>query len=213
MPSGSQVKALMAFVVVMTAAVLFLQGVRVGAKSLYSAFSYVVTGVTFLLAAWEKYLWHIWPFFYLQKEPDLRGTWKGQISSNYVDPNTQVRKPPIEVYVVVRQTCWTIDVRLFSAESSSVTLSGSLFSDSANVFTLACTYRNTPTVLRRQRSPISHGGLLLYVRGSPIHQLDGEYWTDRGTVGEMLLTGRSKQQAHDFAQAQRFTWESVDGLV
>lgn len=110
---------------------------------------------------------------------------------------------------MVRQTYSTIDVRLFSAESSSVSLSGSFFNDNANLYTLACTYRNTPTILRRRKSPISHGGLLLYVRGTPIHQLDGEYWTDRNTAGEIVFDDRAKQEAHDFGQAQGFKYNNI----
>ncbi|MFZ3339675.1 MAG: hypothetical protein WA213_02250 [Terriglobales bacterium] len=140
---------------------------------------------------------------------DLRATWKGQLDSNYEDPDVRQRKPPIEVYIVVRQTHSTIDLRLFSAESSSVSLSGSFFSDNADLYTLACTYRNTPTILRRKKSPISHGGLLLYVRGTPIHHPDGEYRTDRNTAGEIIFTHRAKEEAHDFAQAQGFKFKSA----
>jgi hypothetical protein len=41
-----------------------------------------------------------------------------------------------------------------------------------------------------------------YVRGTRVHQLDGEYWTDRGTKGELTLALRSSGLCHDFAEAQ-----------
>ena len=129
--------------------------------------------------------------------------------SSFIDPDTGQVSPPIEVYIVVRQTYSEIDLRLYSAESSSVSLSGSFFSDSADAFTLACTYRNTPTILLRKRSPISHGGLLLFVRGAPIHRLDGEYWTDRETKGEIEFVTRSKKVADDFKHAQGFTYKAL----
>jgi hypothetical protein len=40
------------------------------------------------------------------------------------------------------------------------------------------------------------------VRGTPIHKLDGEYFTERLTKGEMEFTARSDKEAHDFGQAQ-----------
>jgi hypothetical protein len=205
-----QLKALIVVVLAALAVVLFMQGRPVPVSDFYNAFSYVVTSVAFALLLWERYLWHWWPFYpYLHKKPDLRGTWKGQLDSNYQDPETKQQKGAIEVYIVVRQTYSTIDVRLFSAESSSVSLSGSFYSDNAGLYTLACTYRNTPTMLRRKKSPISHGGLLLSVRGTPVHRLDGEYWTDRNTGGEVVCTARSEDEAHDFIQAQRFSYKSV----
>jgi SMODS-associating 2TM, beta-strand rich effector domain len=156
-------------------------------------------------------LWHWWPFYpYLHKRPDLRGTWKGQLGSNYLDPESKELKPAIEVYIVVRQTYSTIDVRLFSRKSSSVSLSGNFFADNIGLYTLACTYRNTPTILRRKKSPIIHGGLLMSVRGTLIHRLEGEYWTDRNTAGEIVFTARSADEAHDFTQAQLFKYKSVN---
>jgi len=206
-----QLKALVVIVLAALAVVLFMQGRPVPASDFYHAFSYVVTSVAFALVLWERYLWHWWPFYpYLHKRPDLRGTWKGQLDSNYLDPETKGQKPPIEVYIVVRQTYSTIDVRLFSAESSSVSLSGNFVCDNIGLYTLACTYRNTPTILRRKKSPISHGGLLLSIRGTPIHRLDGEYWTDRNTAGEIVFTARSADEAHDFTQAQLFKYKSVN---
>ena len=206
-----QLKAFIGIVLAALVVVLFMQGRPVPASDFYNAFSYVVTGVAFILVLWERYLWHWWPLYpYLHKKPNLKGTWKGQINSNYSDPETKEMKPPIEVYIVVRQTYSSIDVRLFSAESSSVSLSGSFYSDNADLYTLACTYRNTPTILRRKKSPISHGGLLLSVRGTPTYQLDGEYWTDRNTAGEITFDTRADEEAHDFVQAQRFKYKSAE---
>jgi hypothetical protein len=205
-----QLKALIVVVLAALAVVLLMQGRPVPVSDFYHAFSYVVTGVAFALVLWERYLWHAWPFYpYLHKKPDLRGTWKGQLESNYEDRETKEKKPPIEVYIVVRQTYSTIDVRLLSVESTSVSLSGSFFSDNAGLYTLASTYRNTPTILRRKKSPISHGGLLLSIRGTPVHRLDGEYWTDRNTAGEVIFVARSKNEAHDFPQAQQFKYKST----
>ncbi len=201
-----QVKTLVALVIVILATVLLVQGRSVPVRDLYNAFAYVVTGVTVVLLLWDRYLWRLWPFQpHLHTKPDLQGTWKGELISDY----REKAGVSIEVYLVIRQTYSTVDIRLFSAESSSTSLSGNFFTDQMGLYTLASTYRNTPTVLRRHRSPISHGGLLLSIRGTPVHQLDGEYWTDRNTKGEIFLRSRSKETAHDFAQAQRLHYKST----
>jgi hypothetical protein len=100
-------------------------------------------------------------------------------------------------------------VRYFSEEFCSTSLSANLFADSEGLFTLACTYRNTPRISVRERSPIGHGGMLLSVRGKLIHRIDGEYWTDRQTKGEMEFTGSSEKVADDFQQAQGFEYIGV----
>ena len=110
----------------------------------------------------------------------------------------------------MRQTYAETDVRLFSLESRSVSLSANFVSPNVDEYLLASTYRNTPSILRRKQSPISHGGLLLYVRGAPIHRLEGEYWTDRETKGEILLSERMKGKlADDFQQAQGFAYRPL----
>jgi hypothetical protein len=201
MISNTQLNALLGLTVVLWAAVLVLQHQPVSVH-LLSPFSYVVTGLSFCLLLWDRWLWRWWIFRrWLNKRPNLRGTWKGVVHSNWIDPDTEKGRGPIDVYLVIRQTFTTIDVRLFSEESSSVSLSGHIFTDAAGVCTIAVAYRNTPRILKRGRSPINHGGMLLSLVGQPVHKLDGEYWTDRGTHGEITLNVHSKATAHDFEEA------------
>ena len=165
-------------------------------------FSYVVTGLSVAVVLWERRLWAWWIFRgWLNTRPDVRGTWKGTLKSDWRDKDTRVPLEPIEVFLVVRQTYTTIDVRLFSAESSSISLSGNIFTDAVGVCTLAITFRSTPRILKRDRSPVKHGGMLVSLVGDPIHKLDGEYWTDRSTKGEVAFSARTKGIAHDFEEA------------
>jgi hypothetical protein len=203
MITNTQLRALLGLSVVLWAIVLVLQGRDVSVDML-APFSYVLTGLSFCVLLWERWLWP-WYIFrgWLNKRPDLRGTWKGVVHSNWIDPDTEQGRGPIDVYLVIRQTYTTIDVRLLSEESNSVSLSGNIFTDSVGVCTLAVAYRNTPRILKRGRSPINHGGMLLSLIGDPVHKLDGEYWTDRGTIGEVTLTARTKVAAHDFEEAAK----------
>jgi hypothetical protein len=207
--TSTQIKVLVGLVVGIWVVVLLVQGHPVPLDYL-KAFSYVVTGVSFALLLWERWLWS-WKGFrpWLTTRPDLRGTWKGHLISNWVDPHTKEGRGQIETYLVIRQTYSTIDVRLLTAESGSVSLSANVVADGEGMNTVAVVYRNTPRALLRERSPIGHGGMLLYVRGTPVHQLDGEYWTDRQTKGELTLRLRSGELCHDFAQAQKTRYEAV----
>jgi hypothetical protein len=104
---------------------------------------------------------------------------------------------------MIRQTYSTIDVRILTVESTSESLSGNLFADKVGLYKLAVTYRNIPRLLERSRSAVHHGGALLNVIGKPIHKLDGEYWTDRGTSGELTFTLRTRKIVDDFEEARQ----------
>jgi len=196
-------------VVLSWAAALIVQGQHVPLDYL-KAFSYAVTGVSFGLLMWEQWLWSWWVFRpWLTTRPDLRGTWKGILVSSWVDPVTRLGRGEIEVYLVIRQTYSALDVRLLTAESSSISLSASIIEEGQGVYTLAVTYRSTPRILLRQRSPISHGGALLSVRGAPAHQMDGEYWTDRNTKGELRFAALSDSQFHDFDEASKAPYQTA----
>jgi len=207
--TNTQTKVLVGLIVVIWAVVLLVQGHPVPLDYI-KAFSYAVTGVSFALLLWNRWLWS-WRMFrpWLTTRPDLRGTWKGRLVSSWVDPNTKQGRGEIEVYLVIRQTYSSIDLRLVTAESFSVSLSASIVADGEGIHTVAVVYRNTPRALLRERSPIGHGGMLLYVRGTPIHQLDGEYWTDRGTKGELTLALHTNGLSHDFAEAQKMDYKAV----
>lgn len=203
MLTENQLKALVAVAVVIWAGVLIFQHQPVSLHSL-TPFSYVVTGLSGVLLLWERWLW-AWPAFrpWLTSRPDVRGTWKGTLHSSWIDPKTRQHRPPSEVYYVIRQTYSTIDVRIVTVDSLSESLSGNVFCDKVGVYKLATTYRNIPRLLERDRTPVHHGGALFNLIGDPIHKLDGEYWTDRGTSGELIFTARTRGIVHDFDEARQ----------
>jgi hypothetical protein len=205
----TQIRVLVGLVVVVSTVVLLVQGHPVPVDY-FKAFSYVVSGVSLALLLWERWLWS-WRVFrpWLTARPDLRGTWKGDLVSSWVNPATNQGRGEIEAYLVIRQTYSTIDVRLLTGESGSISLSANIVDDGQGVHTLAVVYRNTPRALIRDRSPIGHGGMLLYVSGTPVHQLHGEYWTDRNTKGELTFGTRSHEQFHDYDQAAKAVYITV----
>src|ERR1700723_1346917 len=102
--TSTQIKVLVGLVVAIWVVVLLAQGHPVPIDYL-KAFSYVVTGVSFALLLWERWLWS-WRVFrpWLTNRPDVRGTWKGHLVSSWVDPSTRTGRGEIEAYLVIRQT-------------------------------------------------------------------------------------------------------------
>jgi len=193
--------ALLAIAVVVWAGVLYMNGVPVY-SALLKPFSWVVTAVALIWEAFDRWIWR-WKFLHpwFVTRPDLNGTWKGRLTSNWSNPTTGQPTPSREAYLVVRQTYSNIDMRLFTRESSSETLAAQIIEDAVGIHTIAAVYRNVPKMLNRDHSQMHNGAVLLHVRGNPPISLDGGYWTDRETKGEIELETRNQHLANDFDHA------------
>ena len=186
---------------------LILAGVAVTANW-FKPFSVVVGVLVLVLSIADKWLWRLrWLRPWLFNMPDLNGTWKVVIHPTAPEP------PHDEVmaYMVIRQTFSTVSLRLFTAESHSETLSARVVRCDDGTCNVAAVYRNTPRLRVRERSPLHHGALLLNVQGDPPESLAGQYWTDRLSQGELVLSARSSALAHSFDQATKLTAAEEEG--
>ena len=162
-----------------------------------------ITGTIFLPLftywAWKFPIFQRW----LVNVPHIEGTWKGTCISNWVDPTTGVTPPPIEMYLVIKQTLLTIHCTVFTVESTSQSLAASFCIDSiGGSRCLTYTFRNRPETNIRHRSQIHEGTAILDIIGSPANQLKGEYWTNRQTTGIIQLDFVSRDRADCFTVAQ-----------
>jgi hypothetical protein len=171
----------------------------------------VVTVVAALLVIFNKWAWRWWGIRQFITRPDLNGTWKGTVVSVWKRPGDSQAMPPIEAYFAIRQTYTTLDIRLFTSESSSELIADSIVEDTAGIHVVGGLFRNTPTLLNRHRSPMHHGAVLLNVRGNPPHALEGEYWTDRNTKGELRFEQHSKHIHYDFVSARDEEYRHLRG--
>lgn len=72
------------------------------------------------------------------------------------------------------------------------------------LFKLVGVYKNEPKIeLQGIRSEIHHGSFALEIHGNPPYELQGHYWTDRGTKGSLILSGRVSKLYDTFEQAER----------
>ena len=143
--------------------------------------SVLATGV----AVFERWGW-AWPFLqgWFVRRPDLRGSWRIEIKSEWVDPATGNEIDPISCYMAVRQSLTTLSMRLMTAESSSWLIAHEIVEEKDGVFLVTGVYTNTPKLeLRGDRSEIHFGALQLQVLGNPPASLEGHYWTDRNSRG------------------------------
>ena len=139
----------------------------------------------------------------ISRRPDLRGTWRGRLASNWIDPatNRQV-EPDSEVYLVVRQTFWNVTANLITKESKSCSTTATIEDDGCGQYQLVAQYRNTPRASVRGRSEVHHGSFKLDIGGQPVDRLEGYYWTDRKTMGELDFNCRSPKAVDSYKHAQ-----------
>jgi hypothetical protein len=155
---------------------------------------YVIAGIIFV-----KWVWR-WPFLngWLVKMPDLQGTWKGELRSDWIDPQTKKGIPPIPATLVIKQDFSQIDCVLMTKESESYAVSANFNLAPGKDLYLAYSYTNRPKTNIRDRSPIHDGAALLKVIQKPSLALEGEYWTNRKTKGEMSFHFASKEFSEKF---------------
>lgn len=164
-------------------------------------FSVAVLLAGIVLSAWDVWLWRLAPAQRIPGVPRcIRGTWKGTLSTLWVDPVKGNRPQPKSVYLVVRQTATLVSVKLLTDESTSVS-SLAAVTEADGSYALQYLYFNRPEVRFRERSPMHHGSVVLDVSGCPARRLNGHYWTDRDSKGAFDFIERSRKLADDFTEA------------
>jgi len=198
---SKHLSTLIAAAVALWAAFLFFGGIAASPK-LLGPFSSVTGALGLLLLAFDRWLWRIpllHPWFV--DVPDIRGIWRAEIRSNWIIPDTGRQISPIAGFMVIRQTYSTLSMRLITKESSSKLLAARILCDADGLYTVTGIYSNEPKHSLRERSPIHYGSLVLRVSGDPVTILDGHYWTDRKTQGELILSDHKIKYADDFVSA------------
>jgi hypothetical protein len=182
---------------------LWIQGQPVLSLDFLRPFSFVVAAIGALVGIFARWAW-AWPLFrgWYVKRPDVRGTWKVVLQSNWVNPDTGKGIDPITAYFAARQTLTGLSLRLMTPESRSKLIAHSIELEDDGIYRIAGIYRNEPRVeLQGDRSEIHHGSLLLEVYGVPPESMEGHYWSDRGTRGTMTVTDRKKKVYDTYEQA------------
>lgn len=177
---------------------LFLQGFDVGPE-LLKPFQQVVGALVILLAAFEHLLWKV-PVIngWLVKRPNIGGTWKATFQTSWKHPDTGVIPGPITAFMVVRQTFSDVNMTLLTKESSSHFVADELSIGPDGQFAVHGVYLNEPKASVRHRSPVHYGALKLSLQGSPVKTMEGVYWTDRLTRGDLRLEERRSRTVNSY---------------
>jgi len=189
---------------------LILQGANAQASWL-QALGGAAGIVVLLMLGFDRYAWKWRGVHRLTQRRILHGTWKGELQSEWVDPDTKQRIAPIECYLVVHQTYSDIWTALFTADSTSRSATAGLSDPTRGQCLLSSIYQNSPKLLFQVGSRVHRGALVLEIAGSPPTDLEGSYWTDRKTNGQLVFDRHACKTAPRFADAQKLF--PSDGVV
>lgn len=172
-------------------------------SGLIGAISPIVGTLSLVTLFYDQWSW-AWPLIkLLKKQPDLRGTWRVKIVPEWVDPATKKRIDPIVGYFSIYQTSSTLVIRQYTKESFSITLATVIITAPDGSYAIAAIYDNEPSLTRqRAGSTRHHGGFILRVSEGEAPKLEGHYWTDKPTTGEMDAWRISTKRCDSFEEAQ-----------
>ena len=167
--------------------VIFLLTQNLDSIDFQKALSHISTTITINFFIWIifiKWAWK-WKIFYpwLVPFPCLSGEWTGTIKSTWKED-----LPLIPVNVFISQNFFNIQVRTVTGESSSQSIVASFdIDEDRGQSRLLYSYLNTPKPGVRVRSEIHYGSIYLAFNGYKVTKMEGAYWTDRKTTGELIL--------------------------
>ena len=173
-------------------AVIFTLTQNFDSIDFHKAITHVSTTISINIILWMLFIawaWK-WKIFYpwLVPFPNLSGNWEGTIKSNWKEKELE----PIPIEVSITQNFFNIQVRIKTKESRSYSIGASFDIDNERGFQqLFYTYLNTPKAGVRERSEIHYGSTILNFDGFKVTKMNGEYWTDRETTGEITLTKKN----------------------
>ncbi len=154
-----------------------------------------------LHAFFVSFLWKL-PIFknWLVPFPNLNGTWKGQICTTWIDPETCETPAAIPAILTIKQSFLNVSCVMRTAEMTSRSLVSSFVLDKQNQLErLVYTYDSNPIETVKERSP-QHCGTMSFeiVREQKKTKLEGGYWTDRKTTGTIEMRFWKKERIDSY---------------
>ena len=155
-----------------------------------------VAGIDLLLIAFFT-SWG-WKFGFLRgwlvRFPNLNGTWLGNIYSDWINPETGEKVPPIPVMLTINQSFSHISCMMHTSEMRSFSYSeGFNIDQEKQIKQIAYIYTSKPRISLNNRSLPHDGAIAFDIIEEPNYKLKGRYWTERKTTGEIELSFYSKK--------------------
>jgi len=126
--------------------------------------------------------------------PNLNGTWRGVIQTNWKNPETNEIPGPIPAILTIKQTFSHISCVMRTTEMTSYSFAEEFKLDKdRQIKQLVYTYSSKPLLSVADRSAPHDGTITFDLIGDPVEKLKGQYWTARKSTGEITLTFREEK--------------------
>ena len=169
-------------------------------------FGTVVAILVVLGLFFEYRLWRAAGIRSLIGRPDINGTWKGEMVSNFKDGDGNVI-PPIPCYAAVEQTFSELKLHMMTEQSESWLVASDIRkSNTSGGYQIVGIYTNQPGIHLREQSQIHRGTVWLESHGPKANptSLTGEYWNDRYMKGTVTLGDRVDEVISRFDEADAY---------
>jgi hypothetical protein len=157
----------------------------------------VMAAVVLILLAFDRWGWKLLPAS-ITKRPNLHGTWKAELHYEWPEGTPTQTKP---CYLTIRQTYSTVTVDMHFDISDSESRSADIVPRNGQ-YSLWWSYWSAAKTLHRENNPPHRGGAQLVISLKPSLRLEGDYWTERKTHGQLVATQRFKHLYDDFESAE-----------
>ena len=157
--------------------------------------SFVVIVDAFIVSIFVKWLWKLKLFYpWFVPFPDLNGTWKGVLKSNWKCPNTGKKPNEIPTILTINQTFTNVSCVMRTGELCSESFtSGFIINLETDSTHIVYSYKSDPKADIKYRSAPHFGTAKLSVVNNQLI-LDGEYWSSRETTGTIHLKFWKKEK-------------------
>lgn len=199
MPSPAWVRAVVAIAAMSWFLIAMLMDVRIN-EFWTKPLGFATSATVLIVLAFDRYVW-FWLPARVVRYPRLRGTWRAELVFHGGQGPVEKR----DAYVVIRQTFSQISVVMLLESSRSVSSTAKIRKVDGR-HQLSYVYWSGASVLNREGNPPHRGAADLIVRNSPGVGFEGDYWTDRRTVGRIVSQGHSSAIFDDFANAAAATY-------
>lgn len=142
------------------------------------------TAVFFVVLIFEKWAWK-WKKFqgWLVSTPNIQGEWKGHMKYKHKGKDCE---KDFDVKIIQSFLYISVCIKTDESISNSVTATFDIDKE-RGIRKLIYTYRNEPKIVFRKKSPIHYGTSALSI-SDDFNEMEGYYWTDRNTQGELRIT-------------------------
>ena len=158
---------------------------------------------TFVAFIFSKWFWKCKLFYkWLVPFPNLNGTWKGYIKSNWIDPKTGKKPEAIPTILTIEQSLSNISCVMRTGEMRSFSfISGFVIDFENQILKLVYTYDSIPKQTIKYRSP-QHMGTMYFdvIKNKGKWELIGDYWTARETTGRVELSFWKKERIEKYPE-------------